>query len=109
MLHIIPENQDLYFVMEYVCHGTLADYSIDTKNMKESTVVYIMKQLFQGINYLHSKGICHRDLKPDNILLKSASENLVIADFGLAKLMNKKSQDDYFGFASYVAPEVLVS
>ena len=68
-----------------------------------------MWALSSALSHLHAQNILHRDLRPDNILLKSASENLVIADFGLAKLMNEKSQDDYFGFASYVAPEVLVS
>ena len=117
MLHIIPENQDLYFVMEYVCHGTLADYSIDTKNMKESTVVYIMKQLFQGINYLHSKGICHRDLKPDNILVEDYNINgdpyVKITDFGYATIFgdDKETMDGStrLGTAAYMAPELIKS
>ena len=45
----------------------------------------ILYQIFRGLMYIHSKGICHRDIKPHNILLKN--RNAVLCDFGSAKVI----------------------
>jgi serine/threonine-protein kinase CHEK1 len=69
-------------------------------------------QLIQGVEYLHSKGIVHRDVKPENLLLND-NDVLKIADFGLATLFQYKGQERLLtspsGTTPYVAPEVLVS
>ena len=55
-----------------------------------------MKQIFEGIHYLHSRGVIHRDIKLDNILLHGDKENgdIKIADFGLSALV-KVGLDGY--------------
>ena len=46
-------------------------------------------QIIQGVKHMHSKGICHRDLKPQNILYVSKQKKIKIIDFGFAKIIEK--------------------
>lgn len=63
-----------------------------------------MKDLVNGLKYIHSKGIIHRDLKPGNVLVTSHNE-LVISDFGLA-IQNEMIDIGLNGTHSYIAPEL---
>lgn len=68
-----------------------------------------MKQILIGLEALHNKNIMHRDLKPDNILIRNKeSLNLVIADFGLS---TKADASKYLylkcGTPGFVAPEIV--
>ena len=84
----------------------------------ESNVWRCMFKLSSALQYLHTQKILHRDLKPENILMKRSHSNsnaltLKIADFGIAKLLNQKSQNEYYayncsmGTPCYMAPEAL--
>jgi len=69
----------------------------------------IMRGILQGLSYLHKYGIMHRDIKLENIMLRSLdSWEVVIVDFGLA-VMN--GDEDYIhyrcGTPGYIAPEVI--
>ena len=70
-----------------------------------------MRQLIEGLGYLHDSGIIHRDLKPENILIEKicAEEfRIKITDFGLSKLtIPSELTFDCCGTPAYVAPEVL--
>jgi len=65
----------------------------------------------EGLKYIHSHGICHRDIKADNILVvKSSDPNLLkvkIADFNVAKKFNNRSMMTKTGVDAWLAPEIV--
>lgn len=72
-----------YVAMELAKGGVLIDFLLQTKEFGEDISRYYFLQLLDALNYMHSKGISHRDLKPDNLLLDKKF-NLKVADFGFA-------------------------
>lgn len=69
------------------------------------TKVYLY-QIFRGILHMHSRGICHRDLKPQNVLIKN--NRLVICDLGSAKILRKDEPNiSYICSRCYRAPELI--
>jgi len=107
------ENAEFIFiVMEYLSGGDLGNH-LEVKKFQftERRAAEIMFQLANGLNYLHSYGVLHRDLKPDNIMLSDQTENatIKIMDFGLSKVLAPHERvKDGFGTLSFVAPEVLI-
>jgi serine/threonine protein kinase len=76
------------------------------------TASKIMKGILSGVAYIHEKGITHRDMKPDNILIgKGANDSLSVKliDFGLGEFKMKalNSNDLYCGTLIYMAPEMI--
>ena len=75
----------------------------------------IMKQILEGVAYLHSRNIVHRDIKPENILCVDQNWPLVVklTDFGLSNfLRNDETEDDsillsHVGTSYYIAPEIM--
>jgi glycogen synthase kinase 3 beta len=66
-------------------------------------------QMFAGLNYIHSIGITHRDLKPQNILCDPVSGELKICDFGSAKrLLPQEKSVSYIASRYYRAPELIM-
>jgi serine/threonine protein kinase len=66
----------------------------------------------KGIQFLHNRGIIHRDLKLENIMMTDKTKFAVpkIIDFGLAKILSKsETSSDPFGTIGYVSPEILKS
>jgi calcium/calmodulin-dependent protein kinase I len=102
----------LYLVMELVPGGELFDLLVDRGSFNEKEASGILKQVIEGVAYLHSLGIAHRDLKPENLLCAghSVTSDIKISDFGLSKVMNPEAQmkmTTACGTPGYVAPEVL--
>ena len=77
--------------MEYCDGGTLRDkINIYCKNeikIQENLIWYWSLQILSALNYLHSKMLIHRDLKPDNIYIENKTGSCKIGDFGLSKVL----------------------
>jgi len=82
----ISEKQKMYIVMEH-CIGGLQDL-LDSTPKKKLPIYQVhgyFLQVLEGLTYLHSRGIIHKDIKPGNLLL-SLDGTLKISDFGVAEV-----------------------
>lgn len=103
---VIENNLNIYIVME-LCDSTLS--SILVRPMKESYSKFYYYQILSALNHLQSLNIIHRDIKPDNILLKNNNLSLKICDFSLSiiKKSNRKINDISCGSILYMSPEMI--
>ncbi|KAM4616437.1 serine/threonine-protein kinase ULK1a isoform 2-T2 [Polymixia lowei] len=108
----------VYLVMEYCNGGDLAEYLQSKGTLSEDTIRVFLQQIAQAMRVLQTKGILHRDLKPQNILLchpegrRSSPNNtcIKIADFGFARhLQTNTMAATLCGSPMYMAPEVIMS
>lgn len=79
------ENGQFYLVQEWIQGHTLRDIVAAKGYENETTVRAILASLLSVLDYVHSKGIIHRDIKPDNIILRSRDLKPVLIDFGAVK------------------------
>lgn len=96
-----------YVVMDYLKDGDLCDQLIERQRLPEPEARRIIRQVVEGLAYLHRRCVLHRDIKPENILIHG---NMVkIADFGLAKQLESSSTmlKRSCGTLEYAAPELL--
>ncbi|WP_314990787.1 Stk1 family PASTA domain-containing Ser/Thr kinase [uncultured Gemella sp.] len=101
------EGEFYYLILEYVEGMTLKDYMIKNPRMPIETIVHIAKQIAAGLSHAHQNGIIHRDIKPQNILMK---ENLTckITDFGIARAYGDTTltqTNQMLGTVYYLSPE----
>lgn len=95
-----------YIVMELCDSGDLQ--SIMNGPMKEDHVKYYFCQFINGLKFLHTYNIIHRDIKPKNILLTNKRKELKLADFGFAKVTSRNSlHESICGSPLYMSPEIL--
>ncbi|XP_072794582.1 serine/threonine-protein kinase ULK2 isoform X1 [Vicugna pacos] len=108
----------VFLVMEYCNGGDLADYLQAKGTLSEDTIRVFLHQIAAAMRVLHSKGVIHRDLKPQNILLSYANRRkssvsgirIKIADFGFARYLHSNMMAATLcGSPMYMAPEVIMS
>ena len=114
------ENNKIYIIMEYFDNGDLDNYIKALKedkdkeeNIKKEEIWNIFYQCMSGLNYLHSMGVIHRDISPQNIFM-TKNKIIKIGDFGVsAKFKDKEIlkkitslKDTVVGKAEFMAPEV---
>lgn len=112
LLDVFDSPKQIYLVMELCIGGELFDKVVEAGSYSEHLASKAVKQICQGIRYLHANGIIHRDLKPENLLYyDNSSEGLLkITDFGLATHLDDPNDlmKTTCGTLHYVAPEVLL-
>ncbi|MDR9403159.1 MAG: serine/threonine-protein kinase [Halothece sp. Uz-M2-17] len=79
------EAETFYLVQEYIEGQTLTEKVTQTGVMSEQEVTSILISLLRVLAYVHSQRIIHRDVKPDNIILRSGDQQPVLIDFGIVK------------------------
>ncbi len=98
-----------YFVMTYADLGSLATLLEPGRPLPPGRVVDLVAQAADGLAVLHDLGVVHRDVKPQNLLLRSggsAGERLLVADLGVAKAMlHASGLTQVVGTPAYMAPE----
>lgn len=95
--------------MEYARHGTLFQYLLKQERLCEEDIRKVMGQLILAVDWMHKKGIFHRDIKPDNILVVDNKELTVcITDLGMACLAEDTHQTSLScGTPGYIDPDIL--
>ncbi|KAK0621044.1 kinase-like domain-containing protein [Immersiella caudata] len=101
----------VYIAMEYLPHGDLYHHTQNMPPFSELEASKVVRQLIQGVRYMHDNGFAHRDLKPHNILIASTAPSwqVKIADFGISKraVQGGTQLRTMNGTMGYQAPEVL--
>ena len=96
-----------YIVMEYISGMTLKEYIIQKKGINWKEAIVIIKQVLQALSHAHSKGIIHRDVKPQNIMILNDG-GVKVTDFGIARFSSNATQtisDKTIGSVHYISPE----
>jgi serine/threonine protein kinase len=98
-----------YFVMSYADRGSLAALLEPGRPLPPEQVADLVTQAGEGISVLHRNGVIHRDIKPQNLLLRSTPEGgtrVLVADLGVAKaVLHASGLTQVVGTPAYMAPE----
>lgn len=91
-LHEMVETErHIGIILEYASGGELFDYILNHRYLKDNAARRLFAQLVSGVGYLHKKGIVHRDLKLENLLL-DRNRNIIITDFGFANTFDAEEE-----------------
>lgn len=108
-IYDVGEDNDAHFiVMEYVKGHTLKQLIQKRGPIPVKEAVYIIRQLLMALMEAHKNGIIHRDIKPQNVLIK-ADGTIKMADFGIAQIANAMQltgDNSVLGSVHYLAPEL---
>jgi serine/threonine-protein kinase len=98
----------VFFVMSYVEGNTLGERLREQGPLPPADVAGVMREVAWALAYAHGRGIVHRDIKPDNILLESGSGRAMVTDFGIAHGGGQSDSTDIgkiMGTAHFMSPE----
>lgn len=114
---VLESPSVLTLLTDYIDGGDLMQHVAESSQkgaFHEAHAARLMRQLFDAVAHCHDRGVCHRDIKPDNILINKAKDAITLCDFGSATLWSParahRAADPpmkgEFGSPFYTAPEV---
>ncbi|KAL8160408.1 hypothetical protein V2J09_001945 [Rumex salicifolius] len=112
LYEVLASKTKIYMIFEYVNDGELFNKISAKGKLLEKQGRRFFQQLIDAVSYCHEKGVFHRDLKLENILV-DAKGNIKVSDFGLSALPQHLREDGLLhttcGSPNYVAPEILAN
>ena len=109
----LPDSGEPFYVMDLIEGRTLHE-AMRHERLETTRIARLIRQAGHAITYAHERGVYHRDLKPDNLMLRDSDDSIVVIDFGIATVQEwtqaqrrggapKKTM--LVGTAEYMAPE----
>ncbi len=107
LLEVFEDPNHILIVMEYAAGGDLLKYVRAKGPLPEREARTIFRQVVYGLGHIHARGVLHRDIKLDNILLDNDG-GVKICDFGVSKIISRFDMiKEQCGTPAYIAPEVI--
>lgn len=111
-LDCFSDDEFIYLVMEIVegknLFEILREHFKEKKKLKYSFIIELMNQVLSTLDYLHDKGICHRDIKLENIMYIEDQNLFKLIDFGFSTRINSQEKlNIYCGTPSYMSPSLI--
>ncbi len=108
-IHTVEEHGDLvFFVMTFVDGETLRERVERAGPLRLSDAVRLIEEVAWALTLAHARGIVHRDVKPDNIMIHKATGRAMVTDFGIARVAHaatSRGSGELVGTAHYMSPE----
>jgi len=109
---LFEDEGHAFLVLELCAGGSIFDYISRANSWTEPDVAVIMQGIFNAVAYMHGMHFCHRDIKPDNVLLLTTDDlaynQIKVVDFGLSCAVRPgEEMREVAGTPLYVAPQVL--
>jgi len=108
-VEVLETEDTIAIVMPYCEDGDLLEYVLNQGKIPENDARDLFRQIVDAVEYAHSQGYCHRDLKLENIFLHSGYKKAVVGDWGFSTKYksNVESLTDSCGSLPFAAPELL--
>jgi serine/threonine-protein kinase len=108
-IHAVEEHGELvFFVMGYIDGETLHERVQRAGPLSPRGAMKLLQEVTWALAYAHQRGIVHRDVKPDNIMIERATDRALVTDFGIARVATREPQGEpgeVVGTARYMSPE----